>query len=101
MSGLEILGVAASAVQIAQLSLAIVTSLTSLFSQIRNAPKTVQTRLVQVQTRAEISRLIASMPQLQTAEVGAILQSCSEDAEALRDILQRLSVEKEGSSIRN
>jgi hypothetical protein len=100
MSGLEILGVAASAVQIAQVSLAIVTSFTSLFNRIRDAPKIVQTRLVQVQTLAEISRLIASMPQLQTAEVGAILQGCSTDAEALKDVLQGLVVEKDGPSIK-
>lgn len=100
MSGLEILGVAASAVQLAQVSLAIVTSLTSLFNQIRDAPKVVQTRLVQVQTLVEISRLIASMPQLQTAEVEAILQSCSRDAGALKDILQSLAVEKDGSSLK-
>lgn len=100
MSGVEILGVAASAVQVAQVSLAIVTSLTSLFNQIRDAPKLVQTRLVQVQTLAEISRLIASMPQLQTAEVEAILESCSKDAVALKDVLEGLVVEKEGSSIK-
>ena len=100
MSGLEILGVAASAVQVAQVSLAIVTSLTSLFNQIRDAPKLVQTRLVQVQTLAEISRLIASMPQLQTAEVEAILMSCSKDAVALKDVLEGLVVEKDGSSIK-
>ena len=100
MSGLEILGVAASAVQVAQVSLAIVTSLTSLFNQIRDAPKLVQTRLVQVQTLAEISRLIASMPQLQTAGVEAILMSCSKDAVALKDVLEGLVVEKEGSSIK-
>lgn len=100
MSGLEILGVAASAVQIAQVSLTIVTSFTSLFNRIRDAPKIVQTRLVQVQTLAEISRLIASMPQLQTAEVCAILQGCSTDAEALKDVLQGLVVEKDGPSIK-
>jgi hypothetical protein len=100
MSGLEILGVAASAVQVAQVSLAIVTSLTSLFNQIRDTPQLIQTRLMQVQTLVEISRLIASMPQLQTAEVDAILQSCSKDAGALKDILQGLVVEKDGSSIK-
>src|SRR5450432_3485240 len=100
MSGLEILGVAASAVQVAQVSLAVVTSLTSLFNQICDAPKIIQTRLLQVQTLVEISRLVASMPQLQTAEVEAILQSCLKDAEALKDVLQGLVVEKDGSAIK-
>jgi uncharacterized membrane-anchored protein len=84
MSGLEVLGVA----------LDVVTSLTRLFNQIRDAPKLLQTRLVQVQTLVEISRLIASMPQLQTAEVDGILQSCSRDAGELKDVLQNLVLEK-------
>lgn len=100
MSGLEILGVAASAIQVAQVTLDIVASLTMLFNQIRDAPKLLQTRLAQVQTLIEISRLIASMPQLQTAEVEAILQSCSSDARELKDVLQSLVHEEGGSSIR-
>jgi len=71
-----------------------------LFNQIRDAPKLLQTRLVQVQTLIEISRLIASMPQLQTAEVEAILQSCSRDAGELKDVLQSLVIEQGGSSIK-
>jgi hypothetical protein len=100
MSGLEILGVAASALQVAQVTLDIVASLTVLFNQIRDAPKLLQARLVQVQTLIEISRLIASMPQLQTAEVEAILQSCSRDAGELKDVLQSLVIEQGGSSIK-
>jgi hypothetical protein len=76
MSGLEILGVAASAKQVAQVTLDIVTSLTGLFNQTRDAPKLLQTRLVQVQTLVGISRLIANMPQLQTVEVNVKFRRC-------------------------
>lgn len=100
MSGLEALGVAASAVQLAQLGLAVATSLTNLFSQIRDAPKILQTRLLQVQTLVELSRLIASMPQLQMAEVDGILQSCVRDAADLEGVLQGLVVEKDGFCIK-
>jgi hypothetical protein len=100
MSGLEILGVAASAVQVAQVSLAIVTSLTSLFNQIRDAPKALQTRLLQIQTLFEISRLVARMEQLQTAEVESVLQSCAKDGETLRDLLEGLVIEEDGSRIK-
>jgi hypothetical protein len=100
MSGLEILGVAASAVQVAQVSLAIVTSLTSLFNQIRDAPKVVQTQLLQVQTLFEISRLVARTPQLQTVEVESVLQSCAKDGKALRDLLEGLVIEKDRSRIK-
>ena len=97
MSGLGILGVAASAMQVAQVSLAIVTSLTSLFNQLRDAPKVVQSQLLQVQTLFEIS---LNTPQLQTSEVESILQSCARDGEALREILTGLVIERNGSKIR-
>lgn len=100
MSGLELLGVAASAMQVAQVSLAIVTSLTSLFKQIHDAPKVVESRLLQVQTLFEISRLIVNTPQLQTAEVDSILKSCARDGEVLRDVLEKLVVEKNRSKIK-
>ena len=100
MSGLEVLGIAASAVQVAQVSLAIVTCLTSLFHQVRDAPKTVQTRLFHVQTLFEISRLIASVPQLQTAEVDSVLRSCARDAEELREILRGLLDENDKSKMK-
>ncbi len=80
MSGIEILGIAASAVQLAQVTVAVATSLSSLFVQVRDAPKAVESRLLQVQTLVEIARLVACM------------------AEGLRDVLQGLVVEKDGSS---
>lgn len=90
MSGLEILGVAASAIQVAQVSLAILTSMTSLFNQVRDTPKIAQNRLQQLRTLIDISRLIEKSPQLQTAEVDAILQTCSKDAEELEKLLRGL-----------
>jgi hypothetical protein len=97
MSGLEALGAAASVVQVAQLSLALVTSLTSLYHSIRDAPWIMQARLVQVQTLIDISRRIAEQPQLQTPEVEAILMTCLRDSKAL---LQDLVVEAGGSKLK-
>jgi hypothetical protein len=97
MSGLEALGAAASVVQVAQLSLALVTSLTSLYHSIRDAPWIMQVRLVQVQTLIDISRRIAEQPQLQTPEVEAILMTCLRDSKAL---LQDLVVEAGGSKLK-
>jgi hypothetical protein len=97
MSGLEALGAAASVVQVAQLSLALVTSLTSLYLSIRDAPWIMQARLVQVQTLIDISRRIAEQPQLQTPEVEAILMTCLRDSKAL---LQDLVVEAGGSKLK-
>ena len=97
MSGLEALGAAASVAQVAQLSLALVTSLTSLYHSIRDAPWIMQARLVQVQTLIDISRRIAEQPQLQTPEVEAILMTCLRDSKAL---LQDLVVEAGGSKLK-
>jgi hypothetical protein len=97
MSGLEALGAAASVVQVAQLSLALVTCLTSLYHSIRDAPGIMQARLVQVQTLIDISRRIAEQSQLQTPEVEAILMTCLRDSKAL---LQDLVVEAGASKLK-
>lgn len=100
MSGLEILGVAASAIQVAQVGLAIVTSLASLINQLRDAPELAKTRLLQLRTLVDVSTLIEKSPQLQTTEIHAILQNCSKDAKELNDLLSKLVLEKDGSRIK-
>jgi hypothetical protein len=98
MFGLEILGVAASAIQVAQVSLAILTSMTSLFNQVRDTPIVAQNRLQLLRSLLDISMLIARSPQLQTAEVNALLQHCAKDADELQELLQGL--EKRDSRIK-
>jgi hypothetical protein len=100
MSGLEILGVAASAVQLAQLSLAIVTTWSSLFLQLRDIPNTVQNRILQVKTLGDIARLIGSKSHLQTEELKVVLDRCLKAAGALRDVLQGLFVEGDGPAVK-
>jgi hypothetical protein len=100
MSGLGILGVAASAVQLAQLSLAIVTTWSSLFLQLRDIPNTVQNRILQVKTLGDIARLIGSKSHLQTEEVNVVLDRCLKAAGALRDVLQGLFVEGDGPAVK-
>ena len=97
MSGLEFLGVATSVVQVAQLSLAVVTSLTSLCHSIRDAPAIMQARLVQVETLIDILKRIAHQPQLQTPEVESILMTCLTESKAL---IQDLVVETGGSKLK-
>jgi hypothetical protein len=100
MSGLEILGVAASAVQLAQVTLVIVTTWSSLFLQIRDTPNIVQNRILQVKSLIDIARLIASKYHLQTEEVKIVLGRCLEKAGELRDVLQGLFVEEDGSAVK-
>lgn len=96
----EVLGIVASAVQLTQVSIAVVTTLSNFFVQIRDAPEVLQSRLLQIQTLIEISRLVACMPQLQTAEIETTLRNCLKEAKTLKDVLQGLAVEKDGSRIK-
>lgn len=91
---------AANAIQVAQVSLTIVTALTKLLHQINDAPKIARTRLLQVRTLVEISKLIEKSPQLQTTEVHTILQNCSRDAKALSELLQGLVLDNNASRIK-
>jgi hypothetical protein len=97
---MEILGVAASVVQIAQLSLSLVTSLTSLFNSIRGVPGIMQARLDQVRTLIEISRQIESLPQLQTLKIATILSTCLRESESLRARIQDLVTETKDSKLK-
>lgn len=90
MSGLEILGIATSAIRVAQ----IVTDLVKIFNRIRDTPLVAQNRLQQLHTLVELSKLIESSQQLQTAEVDAILQDCLKNAEQIKTWLQGLGLEK-------
>lgn len=96
MSGLEILGAAASAFQLAQVGLAT----TRFLLQVQDTPKTIQTRVLQVQSLIEVARLISCKPQLQTAEIGSILDNCLPRANGLNEIIQGLLVDKKGSTIK-
>ena len=100
MSGLEIFSVAASVVQVAQLSLSLVTSLTSLYNSIRGAPGIMHARLDQVRTLIEISRQIESQPQLQTPKVATIISTCLRESEGLRARIQDLVTETKDSKLK-
>jgi len=100
MSGLEIFSVAASVVQAAQLSLSLVTSLTSLYNSIRGAPGIMHARLDQVRTLIEISTQIESQPQLQTPKVATIISTCLRESEGLRARIQDLVTETKDSKLK-
>jgi hypothetical protein len=68
MSGLEILGVAASTVQLDHL--------VQPFLRLHDTPNTVQNRILQVKTLGDIARLIGSKPHLQIEEVKVVLDRC-------------------------
>lgn len=87
MSGLEVLGAVASAVQLAQVSLAITLSLKSLISHIRDAKDVIQLRLQQIENLIAIANIISDKPHLQTTEIHGAVQRCLKEAETLKAAL--------------
>lgn len=73
MSGLEVIGIATSAIRVAQILMDVI----NIFNQIRNTPKVAQDRLRQLHTLADIARLIETTSALQTAEIDVTLRDCS------------------------
>lgn len=90
MSGLEILGAVAGAVQLADTCLKITTFAADLFCRIRDAPKTIQKRLEEVKQLIEIARLIEHNSSLQTPEVASVLAGARANADLLFEILKKL-----------
>jgi len=96
MSGLEVLGAAASAIQLAQAGVAI----TRFFLQVHGAPETVQSRAARVQSLIKLANLIASNPHLQTQEITDIIKRCVQETGRLKDLLNKLQVDKDDSRFR-
>ena len=93
MSGLEVLGVVASAAQLADTCLKIATCAVDLFNRIRDAPETVQKRLEEVKQLTEIARLIERNPSLQTPLIASVLTRARADADQLFKILIKIDVQ--------
>jgi hypothetical protein len=93
MSGLEILGALASAVQLADTCLKITISASELFTRVRGAPETIRTRIAQIEQLIEIARLIEHNSALQTPLIGSVLDRCREDTNNLLGILKKLDTE--------
>jgi len=93
MSGLEVLGAVASAVQLADTCVKIASCAVDLFSRVRDAPVTIQKRLEEVKQLIEIARLIEHNPSLQTPLIASILARARADADQLFKILTKIDVQ--------
>lgn len=91
MSGIEVLGVLAAASQVAEQGLKITGAIYDLYKKVRDAPESIRLQSVQVEQLIDIAKLIKKNPSLQTALVSSILNSCSNDANDLLDILRRVT----------
>ncbi|CZR70053.1 uncharacterized protein PAC_19954 [Phialocephala subalpina] len=87
MSGVEILGAVASAVQVADICIRITDSLVEFYSRVHDAPEKINQRTVQIAQLKEMAHLIERCPSLQISPVTSILKSISHEARRLEDIL--------------
>jgi hypothetical protein len=95
MSGLEILGAFAAAAQLADAAIEIIQLISTFCKKVINAPRSIKARTIQVQQLIDIAQLIKRTPPLQTALIGSILKNCVKEAEDLRDVLSKLTVESD------
>lgn len=93
MSGIEILGAVAAAIQLAETGLKIVKLISSLPSHVEGAPTWIKRRQAQIQHLVEIARIIQSSSALQTSLVQSLLESCSREAKELEAILADLVID--------
>jgi hypothetical protein len=92
MAALVILGVAASAAQLAEYSLSIVSFITRICNKVRDAPRQYQEYEIELKLLIYTARGIGQNPALQTADIQYHLDATLVDVEALQSILCRLAV---------
>ena len=90
MSGLEVVGALASAIQLAETCLKITIFANDLFTRVHGAPEVIRTRITQIGQLTEIARLIEHNLSLQTPLIESVLGTCSKDATSLWDTLNKL-----------
>jgi len=93
MSGLEVLGAFASAVQLASTCLEITAFAIDLFSRVRGTPEAVKKRIAEIEQLIQITRLIEHNPSLQTTLIASVLSTCHGDAAQLLQILRKIDTQ--------
>jgi hypothetical protein len=93
LSGLEVLGALASAVQLCDTCLKITTSATDLSSRVGGVPETIWKCIAEIEQLIEIARLIEHNHSLQTPLIASVLSTCHGDADQLLDILKNNDIQ--------
>ena len=91
MSGVEVFGIVASAVQLADFALKIATTLHAVLERLRDYPAKNQLHLAQVEQLIATARLIQDNPGLQTPIVYSHLNATLIEAAQLRKALEELA----------
>jgi hypothetical protein len=88
-----------SAVQLADTYVKLATCAVDLFSRVRDAPETIQKRIVVVEQLLEIVRLIQHNPSLQTPLIASVLTRARADADQLFEILTKIDAQPSAGKV--
>ena len=100
MSGIEIVGLLASAAQLVTYSLKITTSLYEISQRIQDAPKRIRQHSIQINQLISTTQLVQQQQLLQTAHVLTHINATLEQAKSLCAILEQLTEDYSRGSVR-
>ena len=100
MSGIEIVGLVASAAQLLSYSFKITTSLNEICQRVQDAPKRIRQHSLQINQLISTTQLVQQRKLLQTALVLTHINATLEQAESLCAILEQLTEDYSRGSIR-
>lgn len=89
------MGVLTAASQLAEQGLKITGAIYDLYKKVRDAPESIRQQSVQIEQLIDIAKLIGNNPSLQTDSVSSILNSCSNEAKDLLNILRKVTPARE------
>lgn len=97
MSGVEVLGIVASVIQITQYAMSITSKVAEIYGAVESAPARVQQGSDQLQRLCATVELIKDNPMIQTESVEAHLDAIVADAKTLHGMLSRLATSSKKS----
>lgn len=100
MSGIEVIGLLASASQLALYSLKITTSISEIYRQIQEAPKKIRQHAEQLDQLLKTAKLIQFHPSLQTVAVDDQIKTTMKQAIKLASLLERVRADYSRGSVR-
>ena len=100
MSGIELVGLLASASQLVIYSIKITTSLSEIYQRIQDAPLKIKQHSDQIKQLIDTSEFVRQHPLLQTDQVHIHINATLEQAKCLSTVLEQLSKDYTRGSIR-
>lgn len=92
MSGLEVIGAIASATQLAEQGIKIISSLARICEKLRGAQEDIAEKICQVDHLVRLTEAVKHNESLQTEEIAAVLRPCVKKVTRLEDLLKTVEV---------